>query len=312
MASFPAAPEEVRDFYRELSRRQVLRGVRMSREGRDIPGLKVLRPEAGELKAHLSSGQALVTMGVFSPTLGEVLEAGEELLEFLEESRAALSAEWAEVRAALAQLVSPETTGQASTLLREAMEGDYESWGRLTSGISPALVSFFLDQTLRPFLRPLALAVEKWIPAVERDQVWQKAACPVCGRPPGLARMGEEGRRYLRCLLCDAEWLFRRLACPFCGNEDHEKLGILRVEGDEGKEIHFCDACSGYLKVVRQDLSGELVERAVEPAPAWELDLESLYLDLAAEREGLCKAARRSAVGAKGIEPARMRGVGAN
>lgn len=304
MASFPVAPEEVMDFCRELSRRQILWELKMSGEGRDILGLKVLRPEAGDLKAHLASGQALVTMAIFTPSLGDVLEAGEKLLEFLEESRPALRGEWAEVRAALAPLVSLEATGGASTLLREVAEGNYDNWGRLTSGISPALVSFFLDQTLRPFLRPLALAVEKWIPAVERDQVWQKAACPVCGRPPGLARMGEEGRRYLRCRLCDAEWLFRRMACPFCGNEDHEKLGILRVEEDGEREIHFCDVCSGYLKVVLRELP--------HPAPAQELDLESLYLDLVAERERLRRFGQRTGMRSTDVEQEKLSGGGAN
>lgn len=280
MPDLPEAPEEVREFYRGLARQQGLYEMKLAREGRGIPGPGAKRPDARELKAHLRSGRALVTVGLFSPGLEGFLEAGRELLAFLEESRPSLGGEWAEIGAALAGLAPAAAAGGASALLREAVEGDYGNWQRLAPGVSPALVNFFLEQVLRPFLRPLAVAFGGWLPTTERDQVWQRGKCPVCGRAPGLARLGEEGRRYLRCLLCEAEWLFRRLACPFCGNEDHQKLGTLRVEGDEGWEVHFCDVCSGYLKVVRQAL----------PEPAREADLNSLYLDLVAEKAGLRRA----------------------
>lgn len=276
---FPAPPAEVLHFYRDLAHQQSLWELQLAREGLSLAGGKAKRrPEAEILGDHLQSGRTLVEAGLLSIREEDFLGIARELLDFLAGHRPALEEKWEEIRAALNGM---RPAGGAdcfpSSLVQEAVQGNYGSWYRLTAGISPAVLDFFLQQALRPFLRPLAVAFGEWLPAAERDRVWQRGRCPVCGRPPALARLGEEGRRYLRCLLCDAEWLFKRLACPFCGNEDCQKLGTLRVDGDEGGEIHFCDNCSGYLKVIR---------RAV-PEPARELDLNSLYLDLVAEKAGL-------------------------
>jgi FdhE protein len=79
--------------------------------------------------------------------------------------------------------------------------------------------------------------------------------CPVCGAEPFIAEFdGEDGRRRLACGLCGTRWRFARVKCPFCGNDDHRKLGFLEVEGPRdltgGYRVDVCEACKRYVKTV--------------------------------------------------------------
>lgn len=106
---------------------------------------------------------------------------------------------------------------------------------------------------------------------------WNKGSCPFCGAYPRMA-LDSETSRELACLLCGMQWRFRRIACPFCGNTDHETLGYFDVEGIEGVRVQYCSQCRHYLKVV------DTRKRMVHDAETE--DVLSLGLDTAAHEEG--------------------------
>lgn len=100
--------------------------------------------------------------------------------------------------------------------------------------------------TLRPFLVSHAKAVRG---LVDQER-WRRGYCPVCGGSPDLAYLEKEvGARWLLCSRCDTEWPFQRLECPYCGNQDQEKLAY--YTDDEGLyRLYICDNCHQYLKAI--------------------------------------------------------------
>jgi FdhE protein len=112
---------------------------------------------------------------------------------------------------------------------------------------------------------------------LRQNQRWQQGYCPTCGSWPLLGEFrGLEQVRFLRCGMCTAEWEFPRLCCPYCGTRDHQLLGYLHVEGEEGKHrAATCDGCRGYVKMVTT-LS------ALDGPHLLVADLATMHLDLAA------------------------------
>ncbi|MBM3324805.1 MAG: formate dehydrogenase accessory protein FdhE, partial [Calditrichaeota bacterium] len=112
--------------------------------------------------------------------------------------------------------------------------------------------------------------------------LWHRGECPCCGGFPRMARLEKEtGRRHLWCDLCNVEWPFVRLPCPFCGNDDAEKLGFLEIEGQKIYRITVCKACNGYLRTMdeRQLPEGVFADMMLE-------DVAAFPLDFVARREG--------------------------
>jgi FdhE protein len=88
----------------------------------------------------------------------------------------------------------------------------------------------------------------------------------------------EDGKRHLRCSLCDTEWVYKRLACYNCGNEDHDTLSFLMVEEIPGYQIDVCEVCKSYLKVI-EDRTGFYRD--------WDMvDVQTVYLDVIARQKG--------------------------
>lgn len=131
-----------------------------------------------------------------------------------------------------------------------AMVSGYLATGRLeeaeAASLNGELLSFALNQMLHPFLQIHAAALA---PLVD-DTQWYRSYCPVCGGRPDLAALEKDvaGRRLL-CSRCDTEWVFRRVECPYCGNDDHRKLAYHPSE-DGSYRLYVCEVCKGYLKTV--------------------------------------------------------------
>ena len=108
--------------------------------------------------------------------------------------------------------------------------------------------------------------------------------CPYCSRKPGagvLRPRGDGGQRFLLCSFCMAEWEFRRIVCPSCGEEDHAKLPVYRAEGFDHVRVECCDKCKTYLKTVDLTKDG-LAEPVVD-------EIASVPLDLWAQERGYSK-----------------------
>jgi FdhE protein len=100
--------------------------------------------------------------------------------------------------------------------------------------------------------------------------------CPYCQSDPQLAVIrpeGDGGKRLLLCSLCQSEWEFRRILCPACGEEHHEKLPRYSAEGISTVRVEACEVCRGYLKSVDMTVDGLAVpvvdEIATAPLDLW-------------------------------------------
>jgi len=134
----------------------------------------------------------------------------------------------------------------------------------------------------RAFLQPYAEFVRSRT-RLERPP-HTPCTCPYCQRAPGagvLRPLGDGGQRYLLCSFCLAEWEFRRIVCPSCGEEDHAKLPVYRAEAFAHVRVECCDKCKTYLKTVDLTKDG-LAEPIVD-------EIASVPLDLWAQERGYSK-----------------------
>jgi formate dehydrogenase accessory protein FdhE len=146
------------------------------------------------------------------------------------------------------------------------------------NGNAPAAEDFFA----RAYLQPYAAYVR------ERANLrWSGPTpyvCPFCKRKPcvGVLRpLGEGSQRSLICSLCLAEWEFRRIVCPGCGEEDPAKLPVYTAEELQHVRVEACDSCKSYIKTVDLTKSG-LGEPVVD-------EIASVALDLWAQMRGYAK-----------------------
>lgn len=144
-----------------------------------------------------------------------------------------------------------------------------------TQDLNTYILKFIVLNTIKPFLKAFAGTIS----GKARVDLWGESFCPICGNRPYIGRLAkEDGKRHLRCSLCDTEWLYKRLACYNCGNENHDSLSFLLVEETPGYQIDVCEVCKSYLKVIDERTS-------FDPEFAWD-DVHTVYLDLIAQQKG--------------------------
>jgi FdhE protein len=108
--------------------------------------------------------------------------------------------------------------------------------------------------------------------------------CPYCSRKPGvgvLRPLGDGGQRSLVCSLCLAEWEFRRIICPGCGEENHAKLPVYCAEEFPHTRVECCDACKQYIKTVDLTKNG-LADPVAD-------EIAAIPLDIWAQNQGYAK-----------------------
>jgi FdhE protein len=93
--------------------------------------------------------------------------------------------------------------------------------------------------------------------------------------------LGDGGQRSLVCSFCLAEWEFRRIVCPGCGEENHAKLPVYTAEELKHVRVEGCDSCRSYIKTVDMTKSG-LAEPIVD-------EMAAIPLDLWAQKQGYTK-----------------------
>ncbi len=138
------------------------------------------------------------------------------------------------------------------------------------------------DFFARAFLQPYAVAIR-----TKASLRWSGPTayvCPFCKRKPGLGvlrPLGEGSQRSLICSFCLAEWEFRRIICPACGETDPAKLPVYAAEELQHVRVEACDSCKSYIKTVDLTKSG-LGEPVVD-------EIASVALDLWAAERGYAK-----------------------
>ena len=121
---------------------------------------------------------------------------------------------------------------------------------------------------------------------IDRES-WLMGNCPVCGSFPAMEKLRrEDGKRILWCGLCSTQWPYKRIMCPFCGNEDHDSLRYFFTEGDSSSEktpfrVDVCDKCKKYIKTIdeRNMPENETPDFSKE-------NINTLYLDILAQKDG--------------------------
>lgn len=138
------------------------------------------------------------------------------------------------------------------------------------------LLGFLVEESLRPALEVLS---EKYGDIIARLK-WSEGYCPICGREPKISELrGEGGKRFLFCGQCGFEWQFKRVRCPFCGNEDQQTLAYFTIEDEEKYRVDVCNVCNKYIKAVDFRKAGKEPNLDVE-------DIATLHLDILADEEG--------------------------
>lgn len=141
------------------------------------------------------------------------------------------------------------------------------------------ILIFISTQSLSPFIEKYAEKLRVYVDS----NIWLKGICPICGGEPLMGRLEEvSGKRYLQCYLCRTNWEFARLECPFCNNNDQEKLRYFFDEDNKHHRVELCDQCKSYLKVIDTREVGDRFSIVVE-------NLATLALDIVAKREGFTR-----------------------
>lgn len=161
----------------------------------------------------------------------------------------------------------PVQLAEAARELRVAGENKWrEVQMDYIAGLEPLnhIDQFFARACVEPYAEHLASQIPLRHPQTS-------GACPVCTGKPLLGVLrpeGEGARRSLVCSFCLTEWEFRRVVCPACGEEGHDKLPVYTTGEFPHIRIESCDTCRHYLLAVDLSRNGLAVPLADEISAA--------------------------------------------
>jgi FdhE protein len=171
----------------------------------------------------------------------------------------------------------------AEAVIRSLLKDNRELLEQTATAIEAdaEVMRFILGRFVKPFVEARAELMARHIEGLE----WNRGYCPVCGSWPSLSIIREqEGQRWLMCSLCSHQWRFMRLQCPFCDNQDAERMEMVFSEGRESERAEVCHVCRKYL--VGIDARDRVDDPVMEVVP-----LMLVYLDLLAQGEGFAPGA---------------------
>jgi FdhE protein len=205
-------------------------------------------PANGEARSLLSQGKPLVSLDDVEIDSGKLTELAMQIAFAIAEQRRERVRDLADIHAWLHRR-RDKMRSVAIAYLRG--NGIPDS----NSGVDGGLLVFVIHSALRPFLRAYAEALT---PLVDSSS-WYRASCPICGGEPDMATLEKSGgRRRLLCSRCDAEWTYRRLGCPYCGNDEPKDLAFYPTD-DNVYRLAVCERCRRYIKTI--DLRETRTER---------------------------------------------------
>jgi len=112
--------------------------------------------------------------------------------------------------------------------------------------INEELLLIAIQSTLRPFL----IAHSEELCGLVKQDLWRLRKCPICGGKPDFAFLDKDhGARWLLCSRCDAQWLFQRLECPYCGIQNKDDLAFF-TDDRELYRLYTCEKCNTYIKAI--------------------------------------------------------------
>ncbi len=103
----------------------------------------------------------------------------------------------------------------------------------------------------------------------------QKGYCPVCGNPPDLGFLDQDGGQHLHCSFCNHEWKSGRMGCVFCKNNEKDMQHYFFNEEEKEYRVKLCDHCRRFIKLVDLRRMDREFER-----------ITTLHLDIQAREKG--------------------------
>ena len=218
---------------------------------------QVLRLQS-EVRSQLTTPKSNLGQDVVSDRLSQ----GIPLLPFED-----LLLDWAQVQVLLQEIIrsvakdSPDASKEVKTLgnilsekavLEEVIRTWYEGSSLIPIAMRHSIDSELLGLVVAAVVKPfLSVYSEVLLPKVDQES-WRRRYCPICGGRPDFAYLDEErGARWLLCSRCDAEWLFLRLACPYCGTQNQNDLAYLTDEAESYLyRLYVCEQCRTYIKAI--------------------------------------------------------------
>jgi FdhE protein len=168
-------------------------------------------------------------------------------------------------------------TEEASAIVRAWLEGKEQ----------PPVEAFIARASTQPVLEALALQHPDPGPARGTESSGG-ATCPRCGGLPQLSYLalsGEalvSGPRYLVCARCSNAWVFSRMTCAACLEDDPSRLPIYQESAVlPHLRVDACDSCHRYLLTVE-------LRRDPRAIPLVD-ELAAVPLDLYARERGMTK-----------------------
>lgn len=206
--------------------------------------VNVVRPSLAEglLRDRLCEGMPLLPFEEFSPDWDEVRAVFEQVAAWLardsEDSEGEVDSlgDIARNRPLLIEIARAWYRGTALIELAKAHHIDEE------------LLASAAGASLKPFLVAHSALL---LPEVDQE-LWRRKYCPICGGKPDFAYLErDKGARWLVCSRCDAEWLFVRLECPYCDNQNHDAMAYFTDENESSPyRLYVCDQCHAYIKAI--------------------------------------------------------------
>lgn len=192
------------------------------------------------------------------------------------------------------QLVREAGPAELSAAAQELQGSSEERWaalwdahwrGQLPPG-EAGPVAFFPKAFLQPYGALLAAALrgDGEDGPVSGNGAEGSGVCPMCGGPPQVSVLREEGHgaaRSLVCSRCETEWRYKRVRCVACGEEEFRRLEYLQAPEWPHVRVAACRACGRYVKEVDLSKDGRAVPVVDE--------LATIPLDLVAAAEGYRK-----------------------
>ncbi len=170
-------------------------------------------------------------------------------------------------------------TLDAPTLFLKLLNEDESYLDEVASrlDIDQRILAFAAYSSLKP---GFCLCAEQLATYLDKESPWEKGYCPVCGSPPALSMLRDEGERFLTCSLCAHEWRSQRIYCPFCDNKDQQTLHYFFSEEERDYRVDVCDKCKRYIKTID-------TRKVKRPVYSFVEQISTLHLDMLAQEQGL-------------------------
>jgi FdhE protein len=258
---------------------------KLEQEEGELPGFIQLYRQLLRLQSQTGSQIITPKPKLTKSVISKRLSQGIPLLSFED-----WSLDWEQVQGLLQEVIriiaqdSPDIATEVQTLgnvlsEKDVLEEVVRAWYEGSSlvpiatrlGIDSDLLGLVAAAAVKPFLTVYS---EVLLPKVDQES-WRQRYCPVCGGNADFAYLDEErGSRWLLCSRCDAEWIFQRLECPYCGSQNQNDLSYF--SDDKGLyRLYVCEQCKRYLKTIDLRQAKSEVLMPLERLLTYEFDLQA-------------------------------------